>query len=176
MKTISDYTIYCTEAQTHKALNLGVPIEKLSNHPIDKKICDKYHFLVIDGVCYNNPTTEQMIRWLEEQKSITIEVSCQYGINKYCYYIFDNYGNDIENIESKIRFSSRKEAILAAIDTALKYLDNNENELNKLAQEEANLYGMCFLDSGIATSRNRKCGFFDGFKAGYNKALKNDKK
>lgn len=64
-----------------------------------------------------------------ERKSLRIEAAEDartYGINKYCYYIFDDYGNDIENIESKIRFSSRKEATLAAIDAALEYLVENK--------------------------------------------------
>lgn len=47
-------------------------------------------------------------------------------LNKYCYYIFDNYGNDIESIDNKVRFSSKKEAILAAIDAALKYLNGKK--------------------------------------------------
>lgn len=45
-----------------------------------------------------------------------------------------------------------------------------EEKLDKLAKEEADLYGMCFLDSGVHTSRNREGGFQDGFKVGYRKA------
>lgn len=125
MKTISDYTIYCTEEQTGKAVELGAPINNsyygICCDPTEKiGLIGENHYAII-------PTAEQMISWLEKEKSISVEVSRQYGINKYCYYIFDNYGNDIESLESKIKFNSRKDAVLAGIDIALKYITNYKN-------------------------------------------------
>lgn len=62
MKTISDYTIYCTPEQTKKALELGVPIEKK-----EIQVCDNAkHFFWHDDFYYNYPTIEQMIGFLEE--------------------------------------------------------------------------------------------------------------
>lgn len=120
MKTISDYSIYCTPEQTGKALELGAPLYLQS---VDD---DEDSIEVVENSVYNYyeiPTAEEMIGWLEDQKYISsIEVSYQYMLNKYCYYIFDNYGNDIESLDSKIRFNSRKEATLAAINAALEYL------------------------------------------------------
>lgn len=118
---MDNYAIYCTQEQAMKALELGAPIIQSPEWELDNNLKlkkGKHITLVI-------PTAEQMIGWLEEQKNITIEISRQYGINKYCYYVFDNYGNDIENIESKIRFSSRKEATISAIDAAIEYLVTN---------------------------------------------------
>lgn len=63
MKTISDYTIYCTPEQTKKALELGVPIEKK-----EIQVCDNAkNFFWHDDFYYNYPTAEEMIGWLEEQ-------------------------------------------------------------------------------------------------------------
>lgn len=115
---MNQYTIYCTPEQTRKALKLGAPIETYKPIIIDSKAGGSFTTPTMEIV-----TAEQMIGWLEVQKYISsIEVSHQYRINKYCYYIFDDYGNDIESLDSKIRFNSRPEATLAAIDAALDYL------------------------------------------------------
>lgn len=133
METISDYTIYCTPAQTRRAIELGVPIEKLVNHPIDKEICDKYHFLVIDGICYNNPTAEQMMGWLRKEHKIHTRIDCEGSENYVVQLQFINSSKDIdvENCSYKgiighKGYPSEPEAILAAIDAALEYLINNK--------------------------------------------------
>lgn len=98
---MSNYSLYCTEAQTKKAHELGAP---LNTWGFARE-------LVI-------PTAEQMVNWLEEQgfsfyilKDYLWREEVQYGYNWY-----HNKGNLV----------SRKEATLAAIDAALEYLSNNK--------------------------------------------------
>ena len=54
MEKMEKYTIYCTEAQTKKALELGAPIQTIKK--------PQYSVGLIAKV-----TAEQMIGWLEEQ-------------------------------------------------------------------------------------------------------------
>lgn len=42
MKTLSDYTIYCTESQTKKALELGAPIISFHNALVRKDVPHYY--------------------------------------------------------------------------------------------------------------------------------------
>lgn len=68
------------------------------------------------------PTAEQMIGWLEEQENIKeIFVSLEY-ITWYYAIILSNESV----IECNDSYDSRKEATLAAIDSALEYLSNNK--------------------------------------------------
>lgn len=75
----------------------------------------------------------------------------------------DDYGTDLADAFNKI-----------ADDLLKEYMTDDEpidkETLEKQAKEAADLYSMCFLDSGIHTSRNREQGFYDGFIAGYKKA------
>lgn len=122
MKTISDYTIYCTLEQTKKALELGAHIER-----VIFTTNDAYKYTKINEGIYIIPTAEQMIGWLEEQ-GILCDV-----------FPTGDYGNDgfgmrimikakrLNRFESDaITYSTRKEATLAAIDAALDYLTNNK--------------------------------------------------
>lgn len=43
----------------------------------------------------------------------------------------------------------------------------NKEELHKLANDEAEVYGLCFADSGEFVYRNRKSGFYDGYCVAY---------
>lgn len=72
MKTISDYTIYCTPEQTRKALELGAPLYKLSMSVEDSHLRDKSIRINTDEelIDYAIPTAEEMIGWLEVQKYI----------------------------------------------------------------------------------------------------------
>ena len=109
MKTINEYTIYCTEEQTKKALELGAPIG--NGHYYDK-IC------IINTIDYATPTTEQMIGWLNDK---SLQVTIRFRGCSWYYNIMSNY--DVLSIGEDV--SSRKEATLAAIDTALEYLVND---------------------------------------------------
>lgn len=105
------YTIYCTEEQTRKALELGAPI-LADTHEIK--------FTDLNGVPFDVdriviPTAEEMIGWLNEQGIATDvvfipETKTYKAYCKYKCYISTN----------------RKEATLAAIDKALEYLTNNK--------------------------------------------------
>lgn len=111
---MKSYTIYCTEEQTKKALELGAPIG--DGHYYDK-IC------IIDNNDYAAPTTEQMIGWLEEQDGISSILVDKDQYEKYMYVL---RGDKRKIINDAYGFPSRKEATIAAIDAALEYLSNNK--------------------------------------------------
>lgn len=111
------YTIYCTEAQTKKALELGAPIladtqeikfAGLNGLPFD-----------IDRVVI--PTAEQMILWLEEQ-GILIDIDTEWN-KSVLVYVWDCENKSLIN---NVFHGSRKNATLVAIDAALDYLSNNK--------------------------------------------------
>lgn len=127
------YTIYCTEQQTKKALELGAPIEILPNYteykgfPLVK--CKDGN----DRPCII-PTVEQMINWLEEQ-GVYFEI----GYMQYFHVeggkdIFDKLAHEYririidktQLVSKESDFTSRQEDTLAAIDAALDYLTNNK--------------------------------------------------
>ena len=64
MECISDYSIYCTEEQTKKVLELGAPINLrwlYEGIQFRKEVNIEYgHYAEI-------PTAEEMVGWLEEQ-------------------------------------------------------------------------------------------------------------
>lgn len=113
------YTIYCTEEQTRKALELGAPIEILPNYteyrvfPFIK--CKDGN----DRPCII-PTAEQMIGWLEEQ-GVFISVSRLLSCEEYSVYIYTKKGRYYERDKRSL---TRGEATLSAIDAALEYLEN----------------------------------------------------
>lgn len=119
MKTISDYTIYCTLEQTKKALELGAPIETRfdydENNPIPfSKEC------VISFMEYAKiPTAEEMIGWLEEQG---IMININYQLDGYCLISVMTEKEAIKTIIDGSIY--RKTAIITAIDIALEYLNN----------------------------------------------------
>lgn len=100
---MNQYNIFCTEAQTKKALELGAPIK------IEE---DKFCSVAI------NPTTDQMIGWLEERG---VHISVIYDDCTYKPEVRDLYDGFINNDEY---LSSRKEATIAAIDAAFEYIEN----------------------------------------------------
>lgn len=124
MKTISDYTIYCTESQVRKALELNVPIENVYYNVVTKEALKRYNLVMIGGREYKIPTVEQMIGWLR-YKNIHIVV------HKDVVDKWSAYGHNIEPIEFTvfdrlIGFNSYEEATLAAIDAALNHLVDNK--------------------------------------------------
>lgn len=121
MRTMDDFTIHCTEAQTEKALKIGAPIKMITfARPMDGQ-----EIVILDGDFYKIPTAEQMISWLEE-KGIFISIQrikeCG-GTYSYYYTIEHNEHGYLTN--GLWTFDSRPEAALAAIDAALEYLSNN---------------------------------------------------
>lgn len=108
---MNKYTIYCTEEQTKKALELGAPIETCGYYYKQQFGCNT----ISDTDLHIVPTAQQMIGWLEEQ-----------GF----YFRLDTSGCSVEIdfncIIEKINIP-RKEATLAAINAALSYLVLNKD-------------------------------------------------
>lgn len=130
------YTIYCTEEQTRTALKLGAPIKLLyekdntSNQQYLILTAQEYTRLCNEGYCYAKvPTTEQMIGWLEE-KGFAIDI-----FNNTGGFIWDVMLTKAHNrliysfVEENVKYipyRNRKEATLAAINAALRYLIENK--------------------------------------------------
>lgn len=112
------YTLYCTEPQACKALELGAPIERFDVSSIEGRSI------------YNYPTAEQMIGWLEEQ-DIFININhIRAGYGSWIKTISTN-----ENISENLGYvPTRKEAMLNAIDRSLEYLitRNNHGEIKSI--------------------------------------------
>ena len=120
------YTIYCTKEQTTKALELGAPIDYLystSDYIIAGRILKMKEN---NRVChYGIPTTEQMLGWLRSQgfrfRIKDLEESTHWEVT------IDGWMADGE-------LQTSKEAILATINTTLKYLSNRQS--NKVNYEK----------------------------------------
>lgn len=111
MKTLDEYTIYCTDTQIRKALKLGAEIKLIKVY--EGRPEQGYNVIV---------TAEQIIEWLAEQ-GITFEILM---ISKKIVYfslwrIDDKSTHPIVGY-SDDGYSTRKEATLAGIDAALDYL------------------------------------------------------
>lgn len=137
---MNKYTIYCTEEQIEKALKLGAPIEINSHPPLNG---EKFMWLSppADAIAWNNntdclvPTAEQMIGWQEEQ-GMFIEINthrpnrviADWKKTIYTFSVIDKFMTIDKHggYNGTIHYPTRKEAILAAIDTALEYLTNNK--------------------------------------------------
>lgn len=129
-KTMPDYTLYCTEEQTKKALELGAPIYYHKNAYVGNSTP---HFYIGEygnhengWILYLIPTAEQMIGWLEDniRGVITISKNWHQGCMKFDWVIFDDFETIIEG--SIVFYNSRKEATISAIDAALEYLFVNK--------------------------------------------------
>lgn len=130
---MTEYTIYCTEEQTKKALELGAKIEESIDYNTDGHLVTMGYMLDgevneknLDGFGWANilriPTAEQMRGWLEEQ-GVSIDVTmASKKLGYYSLKIIDDRG--ITNFigRSQNDYCSRNEATLAAIDVALDYL------------------------------------------------------
>lgn len=112
-KTLLDYTIFCTEEQARKALELGAQLKTYT--------ADGY----VESGCAECPTAEQMIGWLEDE--VFREVNIQYFGN---YWEYNLYTSSEDLVSHKGNFRSRQEATFAAIDAALEYLTNNNKTNN----------------------------------------------
>lgn len=127
---MEQYTIYCTEEQTKKALELGAPIyttnEHLYNHPDEYKYWAKVE---IQGNSFSAriPIAEQMIEWIEEQGLICDIFPLEDERDKRAFafrigIMWNKYESDAQD------YTLRKEATLAAIDAALDYLINKKEK------------------------------------------------
>lgn len=121
------YTIYCTEEQTRKALELGAPIDEAPMVHILRNEIGKHCFLRGGNACWF-PTAEQMIGWLEGQRVYVVVSRSIIGENFYNWEVF------AKNENSAVAYNKerlpRKEATLAAIGAALEFLSNKKNNKN----------------------------------------------
>lgn len=122
------FTIYCTEGQTKKALELGALLDIFFDSEVLPETAKEYNLYVYKHKTYDIPTAEQMIGWLEEQEGIydihllrTADGEWKYDVTTKCVSNNPMYG----------RCRSRKEAMLAAIDAALDYLIDNQQQFTK---------------------------------------------
>lgn len=128
---MNEFTIWCTEEQTHKALKLGASIEleseyynptehdfKLDNPIPCESFTNGYHY----AKC---PTAEEMIGWLRTK-----------GCTPYIYPVLREGRSvlsarlliklDAGDSDSFHGFGEDYSIILTAIDAALKYLSINK--------------------------------------------------
>lgn len=122
---MEEFTIYCTEEQVKKALELGAPLNSCYHND------DFQNTIKIGSLHYVEiPTAEQMMGWLES-KGLCVEpyrTACGYlcTISKVPsgtqIYSQDEEGDD----KYSGQFTTKGKAILAAIDAALEYLSNKK--------------------------------------------------
>lgn len=127
------YTIYCTEEQTKKALELDAPIERGHDGSRYFNIGVPTLFDENDEICRVKnsvifiPTAEQMCGWLIDEKKIFVKVNPYVSLTHE-----DEYDSLLVNLVNghvllvKQACNNLKEATLAAIDAALEYLSNNK--------------------------------------------------
>lgn len=118
------YTIFCTVEQTKKALELGAPIDMFTEDFDPRDIlpegCEPIFINKREQTTHFqywlvSPTAEQMIGWLEEKDIIVKIVKCDTRwFARPCSCKNADFNKD--------GYSSRKEATLTAIDSALNYL------------------------------------------------------
>lgn len=127
------YSVYCTEEQTKKAIEIGAPVNEAMSRYNSRLVYDrimqgketreeynKRGIAVLGKRTYNIPTTEQMIGWLDF-KGVICEI---YYRGKWYY--------DVQGLGNNVSFSSRKEATLASISVALDYLTKIRYDKNNL--------------------------------------------
>lgn len=111
------YTIYCTQEQTKKALELGAPLETRTNkNPfVNVGFLNSRGQFVSDS--YDIPTAEQMLGWLGTQ-GLSIDVEWSWD-GQSTMWVWDNTKK--EHVYTSCD-NSHKETTLAAIDAALEQL------------------------------------------------------
>ena len=119
---MNEYTIYCTEEQTKKALELGAPIYTAPYFSV--LIYEVRNFFVKDDTCYYFPTVEQTLGWLEEQ-NIAIDLHAYFKVNNSRINHYEYTVTDSTRVFNGSKIT-RKEATLAVIDAALDYLSNQK--------------------------------------------------
>lgn len=121
MNTMQDCTIYCTPEQTKKALELGAPIDYVDRFN-ENLPCELIEFTDSNGKKMSAefviPTAEQMLNWLRSERF---------------YFRFDDYIKHYLVIAKRSSFElitkgnlDNEEAVLAAIDAALDYLEKEK--------------------------------------------------
>lgn len=123
MKTISDYTIYCTAEQTKQALELGAQIEYAK--VIDTINGNSIRIPEETGEFYLIPTAEQMIGWLQSKGCYpyTRPIKRDGKVMIVARFEFFEGGGSTDTF---CGFGEDNSVILKAIDMALAYLSNKK--------------------------------------------------
>lgn len=124
---MDNYTIYCSEQQTKRALELGAPIKLIGY--VDCTGWDDEptpaNSIVNNGKYFEIPTAEQMIGWLRG-KNILFRFDDETNYWSICDANDDAFDDTSDDDAIPLRWynwSDNKE--LGAIDVALEYLMNN---------------------------------------------------
>lgn len=120
-KTIQDYSVYCTPEQTNRALKLGAPLETC-----DWRITNTNKYIELDnekGWHIQIPTAEQIAGWLLEY--VNDIIVCRGLASTWFYSV---YLKNTTDCRSRFNYPTRKAATLAAIDTALDYLEQQKEK------------------------------------------------
>lgn len=125
-----DYSIYCTESQTKKALELGAPIKRalLPSTWFEEVNPKRCHIDVPEnpnGCTLAIPTADQMIGWLRT-KGCTPYVYPARRDGRFVLSARLLIKLDAGDSDSFHGFGEDYSIILAAIDAALEYLTNNK--------------------------------------------------
>lgn len=123
---MAKFTIYyCTPNQTKRAYELGAPIEYAK--VIDTIEGNSVRLPDDRGEFFLIPTVEQMRGWLREECGIQVFVSTLVG-NTASLYVKGDFTmfnvNDCDGMPKN--FDTYGQAILAAIDAALDYLEKRK--------------------------------------------------
>lgn len=117
---MNKFSILCTKDQIRKALELGAPLETC-----DWRITDTSRYIELDnekGWHIQIPTAEEMIGWLESEKSFSFDIRKR--VVTWSYFIYYKMRHFLQDpVIDDDGFTSREEATLAAIDAALEYLE-----------------------------------------------------
>lgn len=115
------YSIYCTPYQTKRAYKLRAQIVNVSNCGIPSNA----PFFEINGCDFYIPTAEQMCGWLREKGFVAHAFASDMKVK---------YHGEVDIIEDGLSgaifgddFDTYEQAILAAIDAALDYLEKGGN-------------------------------------------------
>lgn len=133
---MDNFTIYCTQEQAKKALELGAPIKAnkdYSNGNLSETLCvygdiiNKDKWGIGECTILHIPTAEQMRGWLMERLGATTFTNKHYSCCDREGYGYLIIGRDVilevDAVDNgRYLLDSDKEATIAAIDAALDYL------------------------------------------------------
>lgn len=127
------YKIFCTEEQTKKALELGAPIERghessrYFNIGVPTLFDEKDEICRVKNSVIFIPTAEQMMGWLITNGFAFGIIDYNDGFNDHVFWrVANKFDKKWYVADDKLK--DPKEAVLAAIDTALDYLSKIKEE------------------------------------------------
>lgn len=138
MENLKEYSIYCTDEQTKRAIKLGVNLQEIDD---ESSYClfreDAFYIVPITNCTrdiYIKPTVEQMLGWLREEKGLHIDTTWSYNQNtgdEYTSLIWRQYAGIMMCLENELMIEIKpektyKESVLKCIDRALYELERKQ--------------------------------------------------